>query len=51
MLTPPETPAVPEQVSILSIIIFEKMCFKLSKMLSTFAIKFFYKIVQNHQIA
>ena len=30
---------------------FEKMCFKLSKMLSTFAIKFFYKIVQNHQIA
>lgn len=49
MLTPGNA-GCPEQVSILSIIIFEKMCFKLSKMLSTFAIKFFYKIVQNHQI-
>ena len=49
MLTQLETPAVSALVSILSIIIFEKMRFKLSKMLSTFAIKIFSKIVQNSQ--
>ena len=51
LLTRLETPAVSDLVSMFSIIIFEKRYFKLSKTLSTFAIKINSKIVQNSQNA